>query len=318
MEHIMEAREDFLWTEKYRPKTIDECILPDNMKHTFNAFIEQGDLPNLILSGGPGVGKTTVAKAVLDQLGRDYMFINGSLEGRNIDTLRTTIKDYASTVSFSEGRKYVILDEADYLNAQSTQPALRNFMEEYSKNCGFILTCNFKNRIIDPLQSRCSIIDFKIDNKEKPNLAALLFKRVLSILDENDVEYNKKVVAELIQKSFPDYRRVLNTLQQASTTGAIDTGTLTSTTDDLTHLVGYLKNKEFTEMRKWVAENSDVDVNVLFRKFYDQAYQHMKSESIPQLVVHLADYQYKSAFAVDQEINLVALLTHVMMDCDFK
>ena len=309
--------DDFLWVEKYRPKTVEQTILQSQLKDTFAKIVESGEIPNMLFTGTAGLGKTTVAKAICEQLQLDYIVINGSEEG-NIDTLRGKIKQFASSISLQGGYKVVILDEADYLNPQSTQPALRGFIEEFSKNCGFILTCNFKNRIIDPLQSRCSIVEFKIDNKEKPNLAATLFKRVLSILDENNVEYNKKVVAELIQKSFPDYRRVLNTLQQASTTGAIDTGTLTSTTDDLTHLVGYLKNKEFTEMRKWVAENSDVDVNVLFRKFYDQAYQHLKPESIPQLVVHLADYQYKSAFAVDQEINLVALLTHVMMDCDFK
>ncbi len=309
---------DFLWTEIYRPKTVDDCVLPQNLKDIFNAFVKEGEVPNLILSGGAGVGKTTVAKALLDQMGRDYMFINGSLEGRNIDTLRTLIKDYASSVSFAGGRKYVILDEADYLNAQSTQPALRNFMEEYSKNCGFILTCNFKNRIIDPLQSRCSVIDFKFGNAEKPELAMQMFKRAINVLEENSVEYNKKVVAEVVQKNFPDFRRVWNTLQQASVLGSIDTGVLTQSDDSITALVEALRNKEFTEMRKWVAENSDVDSNMVFRKFYDNAYQFLAPASIPQLVVHIADYQYKSAFAVDQEINLVAFLTHVMIDCEFK
>ena len=311
-------KQDFLWTEKYRPKTVDECILPAELKSIFNAFVKEGDVPNLILSGGAGVGKTTIAKALLEQLGRDYIMINGSLEGRNIDTLRTLIKDYASSVSFAGGRKYVILDEADYLNAQSTQPALRNFMEEYSSNCGFILTCNFKNRIIDPLQSRCSIIDFKIKNSEKPELAMQMFKRTIGVLDDNGIEYNKKVVAEIVQQKFPDFRRVWNTLQQGSVLGAIDTGVLTQSDDSITTLVGFLKQKEFTEMRKWVGENSDIDSSIIFRKLYDQAYQYLKSESIPQVVVHIADYQYKSAFAVDQEINLVAFLTHVMMDCEFK
>lgn len=311
-------KQDFLWTEKYRPKTVDECILPAELKSIFNAFVKEGDVPNLILSGGAGVGKTTIAKALLEQLGRDYIMINGSLEGRNIDTLRTLIKDYASSVSFAGGRKYVILDEADYLNAQSTQPALRNFMEEYSSNCGFILTCNFKNRIIDPLQSRCSIIDFKFKNSEKPELAMQMFKRTIGVLDDNGVEYNKKVVAEIVQQKFPDFRRVWNTLQQGSVLGAIDTGVLTQSDDSITNLVGFLKQKEFTEMRKWVAENSDIDSSMIFRKLYDQAYQFLKPESIPQVVVHIADYQYKSAFAVDQEINLVAFLTHVMMDCEFK
>jgi DNA polymerase III delta prime subunit len=311
-------KQDFLWTEKYRPKTVDECILPAELKSIFNAFVKEGDVPNLILSGGAGVGKTTIAKALLEQLGRDYIMINGSLEGRNIDTLRTLIKDYASSVSFAGGRKYVILDEADYLNAQSTQPALRNFMEEYSSNCGFILTCNFKNRIIDPLQSRCSIIDFKFKNSEKPELAMQMFKRTIGVLDDNGIEYNKKVVAEIVQQKFPDFRRVWNTLQQGSVLGAIDTGVLTQSDDSITTLVGFLKQKEFTEMRKWVGENSDIDSSMIFRKLYDQAYQYLKPESIPQVVVHIADYQYKSAFAVDQEINLVAFLTHVMMDCEFK
>jgi DNA polymerase III delta prime subunit len=311
-------RSDFLWTEKYRPQTIDDCILTQELKDIFNAFVKEGDVPNLILSGGAGVGKTTVAKALLEQLGRDYMFINGSLEGRNIDTLRTLIKDYASSVSFTGGRKYVILDEADYLNAQSTQPALRNFMEEYSKNCGFILTCNFKNRIIDPLLSRCSTIDFKFKNSEKPDLAMQMFKRACNVVEENGIEYNKKVIAEVVQKHFPDFRRVWNTLQQASVLGSIDTGALTQSDDSITHLVQHLKNKEFTEMRKWVGENTDIDSNVVFRKFYDNAYEFLQPGSIPQLVVHTADYQYKSAFAVDQEINLVAFLTHVMMDCEFK
>lgn len=311
-------RQDFLWSELYRPKTIDQCVLPQNLKDIFNAFVAEGEVPNLILSGGSGVGKTTVARALLEQLGRDYIMINGSLEGRNIDTLRTQIKDYASSVSFQEGRKYVILDEADYLNAQSTQPALRNFMEEFSSNCGFILTCNFKNRIIDPLQSRCSVIDFKFQNSEKPDLAMQMFKRSITVLDDNQVQYNKKVVAEIVQKHFPDFRRVWNTLQQASVVGSIDTGALTQTDDSISTLVEALSKKEFTEMRRWVGENSDIDSNVIFRKFYDEAYNILKPESIPQLVVHIADYQYKSAFAVDQEINLVAFLTHVMLDCEWK
>jgi DNA polymerase III delta prime subunit len=311
-------KKDFLWTELYRPKTVDDCVLPQNLKNIFNAFVTEGEVPNLILSGSAGVGKTTIARALLEQMDRDYMFINGSLEGRNIDTLRTLIKDYASSVSFKGGRKYVILDEADYLNAQSTQPALRNFMEEYSSNCGFILTCNFKNRIIDPLQSRCSVIDFKFGNAEKPDLAMQMFKRAIGVLDENNVEYNKKVVAEVVQKNFPDFRRVWNTLQQGAVLGAIDTGVITQSDDSVSTLVQHLKNKEFTEMRKWVAENSDVDSSMIFRKMYDGAYKFLAPESIPQLVVHIADYQYKSAFAVDQEINLVAFLTHVMLDCEWR
>ena len=239
-------REEYLCVEKYRPKTIDDCILPNDLKETFQTFVNQKNVPNLLLSGGPGVGKTSVAKAMLDELDSDYLTINGSLSG-NIDTLRNDIMQFASSVSFSGGRKYVILDEADYLNPQSTQPALRNFMEEFSKNCGFILTCNFKNRIIEPLHSRCSVIDFKIPSKSKPKIAAQFFKRICKILAENHITYDEQVVAELVQKHFPDWRRVLNELQRYSVSGSIDTGLLVNITDDnFKSLISFLKEKIFT------------------------------------------------------------------------
>lgn len=307
-------KEDFLWTEKYRPKTVQDTVLPDHLKESFFQFIAQNNVPNLILSGGPGVGKTTIAKAVLDEMGCDYIVINGSMNG-NIDTLRNDIKNFASAISFSGGRKYVILDEADYLNPQSTQPALRNFMEEFSKNCGFILTCNFKNRIIEPLHSRCSVIDFKFSKEDKVNLSAQIFSRVISIMKNENVEYDKKVIAELIMRHVPDWRRVLNELQRYSATGKIDVGILASFSDDnFGKLIGFLKDKNFSEMRAWVAENSDQDTNVLFRKIYDQCNKYVKPQSIPHLVLIIADYQYKSAFVADQEINTVACLTQMMAE----
>ena len=311
-------REEYLWVEKYRPKTVDDCILPSDLKQTFQTFVDQQNVPNLLLSGGPGVGKTSVAKAMLDQLDSDYISINGSLSG-NIDTLRNDIMQFASSVSFSGGRKYVILDEADYLNPQSTQPALRNFMEEFSKNCGFILTCNFKNRIIEPLHSRCSVIDFKIPTNQKPKIAAGFFKRTCNILEENNIQYDQKVVAELVQKHFPDWRRVLNELQRYSVSGSIDSGLLTSLTDDsFKALVSYLKTKNFTEMRKWVGLNSDNESTSLFRSIYENCSTYVEPNSIPQVVLILADYQYKSAFVADQEINLVACLTEMMAEIKWK
>ena len=311
-------REEYLWVEKYRPKTVDDCILPSDLKQTFQTFVDQQNVPNLLLSGGPGVGKTSVAKAMLDQLDSDHISINGSLSG-NIDTLRNDIMQFASSVSFSGGRKYVILDEADYLNPQSTQPALRNFMEEFSKNCGFILTCNFKNRIIEPLHSRCSVIDFKIPTNQKPKIAAGFFKRTCNILEENNIQYDQKVVAELVQKHFPDWRRVLNELQRYSVSGSIDSGLLTSLTDDsFKALVSYLKTKNFTEMRKWVGLNSDNESTSLFRSIYENCSTYVEPNSIPQVVLILADYQYKSAFVADQEINLVACLTEMMAEIKWK
>lgn len=313
----MSQREEFLWVEKYRPRTIDECILPQELKDTFSSFVSKGDIPNLILSGTAGVGKTTVARAMLEQIDADYIVINGSMNG-NIDTLRTEIMQFASTVSFSGGRKYVILDEADYLNANSTQPALRNFMEEFSKNCGFILTCNFVNRIIDPLHSRCSVINFNISKNDLPKLAAGFFKRVIGILNNEKVEFDKAVVAELVNKHVPDWRRVLNELQRYSHNGKIDAGIFINLGEEtFKTLIGLLKAKNFSEIRKWVAENSDSDSAVLFRKLYDSAYIHVKPSSIPELVLILADYQYKAAFVADHEINLVAALTQIMVDVEF-
>jgi DNA polymerase III delta prime subunit len=310
--------EDFLWVEKYRPKTVEDAILPADLKATFQQFVEQKNVPNLILTGGPGVGKTTIAKAMLEELGCNYIVINGSMNG-NIDTLRNEIKNFASTVSFSGGRKYVILDEADYLNPQSTQPALRNFMEEFSANCGFILTCNFLNRIIAPLHSRCSVVHFKINASDKPKLAGRFMKRMTGILQKENVEFEEKVVAELIMKHFPDWRRVLNELQRYSATGKIDTGILANiSSDNLKSLVEKLKAKDFTGMRKWVAENLDNEPSALFRKIFDTTNEYVEPNSIPKLVLLLADYQYKSAFVVDQEVNFVAFLTEVMVDCEFK
>ena len=308
---------NFLWTEKYRPRNISNTILPDDLKSTFDDFIKNG-IPNLLLSGGPGVGKTTTAKAMLDQVGSDYMVINGSMNG-GIDTLRNDIKSYASTVSLNGGRKFVILDEADYLNPQSTQPALRNFMEEYSKNCGFILTANYKNRIIEPLHSRCSVIEFIIHKENKPVLANKFLKRVQDILKEENVEYDKKAVVELIIKHFPDWRRIINELQRYSTSGKIDAGILTQMSDgSFNTLIQALKKKEFNQMRKWVAENLDNDPTTIYRKLYDSCNTNMKETSIPILVTTIADYQYKSAFVADQEINLVACLTALMIECEFK
>lgn len=313
----MSVREEFLWVEKYRPKTIDDAVLPADLKNTFQQFVDQGNIPNLLLSGSAGVGKTTVARAMLEQLGCNYIVINGSMNG-NIDTLRNDIQAFASTVSFKGGRKYVILDEADYLNANSTQPALRNFMEEFSRNCGFILTCNFKNRIIEPLQSRCSVIEFKISKKDMPKLAAQFMKRAQTILETERVEFDRSVLAEVIQRHFPDWRRVLNELQRYSATGKIDSGILSRLEDEsFSALVQTLKKKDFNGMRKWVGENSDSDSSVLFRKLYDEAYELVKPNSIPQLVLILSDYQYKSSFAANQEINLAAALTHVMADVEF-
>ena len=309
--------DNFLWTEKYRPNRISDTILPQNLSTTFNEFVEKG-IPNLLLCGGPGVGKTTVARAMLDQVGSDYMIINGSMNG-GIDTLRNDIKSYASTVSLNGKRKFVILDEADYLNPQSTQPALRNFMEEYSKNCGFILTANYKNRIIEPLHIRCSVIEFLISKQDKPVLANSFLKRVQDILKEENVDYDKKAVVELIIKHFPDWRRIINELQRYSSSGKIDVGILTQMSDgSFNTLVQALKKKEFNQMRKWVAENLDNDPTTIYRKLYDTCNTNMKEASIPILVTTIADYQYKNAFVADHEINLVACLTTLMIECEFK
>ena len=310
--------ETFLWVEQYRPKDIGSCVLPNNLKDTLTEFVSEGNLPNLILSGGPGVGKTTAAKAMIEQIGATYMMINGSEES-GIDVLRTKIKNFASTVSLEGGRKYIILDEADYLNPQSTQPALRGFMEEFHKNCGFILTCNYKNRIIKPLHSRCSTIDFSIPNSEKPTLAKQFMERIISILDENKVEYEPRVIAEVINNHFPDWRRVLNELQRYSVSGKIDAGILVNISEtNIKKLMGEMKKKEFTNVRKWVVDNLDNDPTRLFRQLYDNLYNYVDASSIPHVVVILGEYQYKSAFVADQEINLMACLTEIMGAAKFK
>jgi DNA polymerase III delta prime subunit len=309
---------DFLWVEEYRPKTIDDCILPQSLKTLFTSFIEKGELSNLLFSGTPGIGKTTVAKALCQQLNCDWIMINGSEEG-GIDVLRNKIKNFASTVSLSGGKKVVILDEADYLNPQSTQPALRGFIEEFHKNCRFILTCNFKNRIIEPLHSRFSNIEFKIANKDKPKLASKLFERATYILKEQNVDFEKEVLAELIKKHFPDFRKLINELQRYSVAGTIDAGILVNVSDEnLKTLVSHLKGKEFGDMRKWVVNNIDNDPVKVFRKIYDSMYESLQPETIPHAVLIIADYQYKSAFVADQEINLVACLTELMSQVKFK
>lgn len=310
--------DQFLFVEKYRPKTIEDCILPDTLKKTFQQFVNQKNVPNLLLSGPAGCGKTTVAKAMLEELGCDYIVINGSMNG-NIDTLRNEIRNYASAVSFTGGRKYVILDEADYLNANSTQPALRNFMEEYSSNCGFIMTCNFKNRIIDPLQSRCSVVDFKIKKSDLPALASQFLKRACNILDNEKIKYDKKVVAAVITQHYPDWRRVLNELQSYSVTGAIDEGILANfSQESFKALVGLMKARDFPAVRKWVGENSDIDTDVLFKSLYDSAYELMQPNSIPDLILILAKYQYQAAFVANPEINLAAAFLEIMSTCSFK
>lgn len=312
-------REDFLWTEKYRPHTVADTVLPSNIKQIFQSFVDNKDVPNLLLTGSAGIGKTTVAMAMLDELGADYIMINGSLEGRNIDVVRTTIADFASTVSFTGGRKFVIVDEADYMNAQSVQPALRNFMEEFSKNCGFIFTCNYKNRIIPALHSRCSVVEFRIPKDKLSEVVKDFFKRTCHVLDSEGVPYEKPVVAELIKKFYPDWRRVLNELQKYSATGKIDTGILTDMKSvALKELVGYLKEKKFTELRKWVTENSDVDTNELFQSFFDHAAEFMPKSSIPNLVLLMSKYQYQAAFAANQEINTMAFFVEVMIECQFN
>ena len=310
--------ETFLWVEEYRPKDVNSCILPKNLKNTFSEFVNEGSVPNLILAGGSGVGKTTIAKAMLDELGSTHMMINGSEES-GIDVLRTKIKNFASTVSLHGGRKYLILDEADYLNPQSTQPALRGFMEEFHNNCGFIFTCNYKNRLIEPLHSRCSVVEFTIPNSEKQILAAEFFERTVHILQEQKVEYDKRVVAEVINKHFPDWRRVLNELQRYSVSGIIDAGILVDIAEvNIKELMQSMKHKEFTNVRKWVVNNLDNDPVRIFRRIYDSLYDYVEGSSIPHVVVILGEYQYKTAFVADQEINMLACLTEIMSRSKFK
>ena len=309
---------EYLWVEKYRPKTIDDCILPESIKTTFKQMVDSGEVQNLLLAGGAGCGKTTIAKALCSELDTDFIMINCSEDG-NIDTLRTKIRNFASTVSLSGSKKIVILDEFDYSNAQSTQPALRGFIEEFSENCRFILTCNFKNRIIEPLHSRCTLINFTVPKKEKPNLASQFMDRVKHILDTENVSYEEKVLVEVIMKHFPDFRRVINELQRYSVSGGIDVGILTQIGEiHIKDLVSHMKDKDFTSARKWAVENLDNSPSELFRKIYDGLYEHISSSSIPQAVLILAEYQYKSAFVADQEINLVACIVELMMGCEFK
>ena len=313
----MEAnREQFLWVEKYRPRKISDCILPANLLTTFQEFVQQDNIPNMLLSGTAGTGKTTIARALCEELECDYIIINGSEES-GIDVLRTKIKDFASTISLSGKPKVVILDEADYLNPNSTQPALRGFIEEFSRNCRFIFTCNFKNRIISPLHSRTTVIDFKLSKEDKPVVASKFFKRLTEILASENIEFNPKVVAELLNKYFPDYRRVLNELQRYSTSGKIDEGILVTIKDaNIKELISSLKEKDFKKMRTWVVNNLDNDPNMLFRMLYDTLMTEVVQ--VPQLVLLLADYQYKAAFVADAEINLVACLTEIMAACEFK
>lgn len=312
-------REQFLWTERYRPKKVADCILPDQYKKIFQQFVDQKNVPNLILAGGSGIGKTSVAIAMLKELGCDYIVINASKDG-NIDTLRYEIQQFASSMSIlGEGRKYVILDEADYLNANSTQPALRNFMEEYAANCGFILTCNIKNRIVEPLHSRCSVIDFKISKKDAATLASQFMKRVEKILKEENVDYEKAAVAGVITKFYPDWRRVLNELQTYASIGKIDAGILSNLEEaSIGDLIKLIKEKNFTAIRKWVGENLDNDQSAIFRKFYENASNLVTPASVPVLVLLLGRYQYQAAFSVDQEINLTAFLAEAMAECAWK
>jgi len=318
MTNIDFKENEYLWAQKYRPQVVADTILPEKTKNIFQKFVDDRNVPNLLLAGSPGTGKTTAAIAMLDQLGCDYIKINGSLSG-GIDTLRTDISNFASAVSFSGGRKYVIIDEADFLTI-NTQTALRGFIEDYSKNCGFIFTCNFKNRIIEPLRgSRFSVVDFAIEKSERPKLAAQFFKRVMSILKNEGITAEPQVVAKIIEKYFPDFRRVLNELQKYSAVGSIDEGILSAKkTESLDELFGFLKEKKFTEMRKWVSDNSDQDANELFRKIYDESLDRIELKSMPGFVVTLADYQYKHAFVADPEINMVAFLTELMVETSFK
>ena len=309
---------EFLWVEKYRPQTISDCILPKSIDSVFSEILSTGQLPNMLFSGTAGVGKTTVAKALCNELELDYIIINGSEEG-NIDTLRGKIKQFASSVSLQGGYKVVILDEADYLNPQSTQPALRGFIEEFSNNCRFIMTCNFKNRIIEPLHSRCSVFEFAIANNEKPAIAGAFFERTLKILTAENITFDKEAVAQLVQRYFPDWRRVLNELQRYSVSGTIDSGVLVNLGDvNVKSLMDKLKDKDFKGMRQWVVNNIDTEPHTIFRAVYDKMGDQLASHSIPQVVIILAEYQYKNAFVADHEMNVVACLTEIMAGAEWK
>ena len=311
---------DFIWVEKYRPQQIDECILPDHIKKTFQDFVDQGEIPNMLLSGPPGIGKTTVAKALCKQLGVDYYVINGSDEGRFLDTVRNNAKNFASTVSLTSQSKHkvIIIDEADNTTSD-VQLLLRASIEEFSGNCRFIFTCNYKNKIIEPLHSRCSVVEFSIKGKEKVKIAGLFFKRLQQILDLEKISYDPPVLAEIINKHFPDWRRVLNECQRYSVSGKIDSGILATFSDvSVNDLIRNLKDKNFPEVRKWVVDNLDNDSSVLLRRLYDSLYETLVSSSIPAAVLIIAKYQYQIAFVADQEINLLAALTEIMVECQFK
>ena len=311
---------DFLWVEKYRPEKVDDCILPDESKKMFKGFLEQGEIPNLLLSGPAGIGKTTIAKALCRELGADFYVINGSDEGRFLDTVRNKAKTFASTVSLTSGssHKIIIVDEADN-TTPDVQLLLRASIEEFQKNCRFIFTCNYKNKIIEPLHSRCSVVDFHIKGKEKAQLASAFLKRINNILEQENIEFELKVVAEVIQKHFPDFRRTLNELQRYAAKGRIDTGILAQVSDvKISDLIGYLRNREFTNMKKWVTSNIDNEPQVIMRKIYDNLYTYLLPKSIPEAVLVIGEYQYKATFVMDQEINLVAFLTELMMRCEFK
>ena len=313
--------EEYLWVEKYRPQKIKDCILTESLKETFQEFLKQGEIPNLLLSGSAGTGKTTVARALCEEMGADYIIINGSDEGRQIDTLRHKIKNFASTVSLTEhsNHKVVIVDEADYMNAESVQPALRNFIETFYKNCRFIFTCNYKMKIIPALHSRCTVIDFAIKNGQKVKTAKALMTRLSSILKDEQVEFDPKVLAELIQKHYPDFRRTINELQRYSVRGKIDSGVLFNLSEtNNKELMQILKDKKFNDMRKWVINNLDKEPSSLFSTIYSSLYEALESKSVPQAVLIIAGYQYKAAFVADQEINMVACLTEIMANCNFK
>ncbi len=310
--------EEFLWCEKYRPKTVEDCILPESMKSVFQGYVNAGNLPNLLLSGHSGVGKTTIAKAMCAELGADVRVINGSNE-RNIDTLRNVIEGFASSVSLMGGRKYIIIDEADYLNPQSTQPALRNLMEEYSDNCGFIFTCNFKEKILKPLHSRCSVVEFKTPKSERPAMCKQFHTRLCAILTAEGIEYDSKIVGKVIMKYFPDWRACLNDVQRYAVNGIIDAGILGQGEEaDIVQLIDLMKSSNFTAMRKGVAANSDSDPVVMMRLLYDQSSECLDKGSIPSLVILIADYQHKHAFAADPELNFLAFLAMVSAECSFN
>jgi len=312
---------DFLWVEKYRPKKIQDCILSEDLKNTFLEFVKKKEIPNLLLSGTAGTGKTTVARALCEEIGVDYIIINGSDEGRQIDTLRNKIKNFASTISLTKeaNHKVVIIDEADYMNAESVQPALRNFIETFFNNCRFIFTCNYKNKIIPALHSRCTVVDFRIVNGQKVKTATQLMDRLSIILKDEGVEFDKKILAEVIQKYYPDFRRTINELQRYSVRGKIDSGILFSLSEENNKdLIVKLKDKDFNGMRKWVIQNLDKEPSALFTSIYHNLYEHLEPKSIPQAVLIIAGYQYKAAFVADQEINMVACLTEIMAGCKFK